>query len=245
MAILTLFQPNANLPETNYYEYDKTDISANGWCQMTSNGIVYAELTGTGITYNSYNDPLLGTIAAARSINETGDTNWLITGIGLAASDIYDVGYALEYSDAFYGNMVSIILSGNDSILGSSGNDNILYSTGKDIVDGGPGNDTMDFSNYAYSNGTSYNNSIVNLSLGIYSVTTNANVVITSTIRNVENVLGSDENDRITGNAFNNQLFGFNGSDIIYGGAGNDYISEEIIIIMIMISCMVRMETIL
>lgn len=201
-----------------------TDVSATGWCQMTSEGIVYGELRGSGVTYNSYGNPLLGTISSARSINEDGNTNWTITGIGLAASNISNVRYALEYSDAFYGNMTSVILSGNDTIIGSSGNDVIKYSTGKDVIKGDAGVDTMVFSGYEYSNGNASNKLIVNLGTNTYSATTNANVVVTSAIYNVENITGSNESDRITGDAQNNRLIGLDGSDLIYGGAGNDYI---------------------
>lgn len=224
MAVLTLSQANAALVQTNYYENSTTDANSTGWCQMTSDGIIYGELRGYGVTYNSYDDPLLGTITSARSINENGNTNWTVTGIGLAASDISDVRYALQYSDAFYGDMVRVILSGNDTIIGSSGNDLIKYSTGKDVISGGAGLDTMDFSGSEYTNANDYDKLVVNLANLKYSVTTNANVVVTSTIYNVENVIGSNENDRITGNAQNNRLEGRAGDDIIYGGAGNDYI---------------------
>jgi Ca2+-binding RTX toxin-like protein len=224
MATLELFAANNNWIDTNYYESFIIDNTATGWHQMTSDGIVFSELIGTGITYNTYSDPVLGTITSTRSINNAGDTNWQISGIGVAASDTYLISEALSDGDAFTYNMVGTILSGNDSITGSAGDDLIIYSAGQDSVNGGSGNDTIDFGDYT-SRGNNYGSLIVTLNTNQYKVTTNANVVVTSSISNVENVNGSYYADRITGDSANNRLFGGAGSDVIYGGDGNDYIN--------------------
>lgn len=224
MATLVLYQSNANWQETNYYEDQKIDANSTGWFQITDDGIVFSQLSGSGITYNTYSSAVLGTMTTARSINESGDTNWLITGIGVAASDTSDLNYALRTGNAFTDDMVNIILSGNDAIVGTGGDDSFIYSAGTDWINGGAGVDTIDFSDYTYR-GNYSNSLIVNLSLYQYKVTTNSNIVTTSTITNVENVLGSGYDDRITGNSSNNRLFGYSGDDIIYGGSGDDYIN--------------------
>lgn len=224
MAKLELFQPNAGLEATNYYENYSIDQTASGWFQATSEGLIYSQLSGKGITYNSYNDPLLGLITSARSINESGDTNWKISGLNIAASDTSDLSYAMRTGSAFTDDMVDTILSGDDTIIGSSGNDEIIYSSGKDSIDGKEGVDTINFYEYSYK-GNFDSSLIVNLATKQYKVTTDANVVITSTIYNIENIEGSNSDDRITGNDFANSINGNDGDDIIYGGGGNDILN--------------------
>lgn len=224
MAILTLYQSNSVWTNTNYYDNRKIDASSTGWFQCTSEGVIFSQLIGNGITYDSYSNAVLGTITSARSINEFGDTNWIITGIGVQASNIYNINYALRTGDAFTDDMVNVILSGNDTINGTSGSDSFKYSAGQDVISGGSGVDVIDFSYYTYR-GNNYNTLVVELNLNRYKVTTSSNVVVTSSIYGVENVIGSNSNDRISGNSSDNRLFGYDGDDIIYGGAGNDYIN--------------------
>ena len=50
----------------------------------------------------------------------------------------------------------------------------------------------------------------------------NANLTLTLTPAQVENITGGNGNDTLTGNAANNALTGGNGNDTLDGGAGND-----------------------
>jgi len=225
MAVLTLYQANENFNETNYSFDHRIDMSSAGWSRATDEGIVFAELQGSGITYDSSGDPVLGTITYARSINEEGDTNWTVNGIGgVAANNTTRLSDALRSGLAFGYDMTRFVLSSNDSINGSNGNDILYYSSGRDIVNGNGGIDTFNFYNNAYSYDNTSDRLVVNLEAHTYSVTTNSNVVVTSSIRNVENIVGTNEDDRITGDAQDNRLFGGGGADIIRGGSGNDYL---------------------
>jgi subtilisin-like proprotein convertase family protein len=64
-------------------------------------------------------------------------------------------------------------------------------------------------------------NSIVNLTPGAVSTLAGTSLTITATTT-IEHAHTGDGNDILTGNAANNNLFGWRGSDVISGGAGND-----------------------
>jgi Ca2+-binding RTX toxin-like protein len=95
---------------------------------------------------------------------------------------------------------------GNDSLLnienvtGSSLNDTIIGSTGSNVIDGGAGIDTVRFNGVAAA-------------VTVDLVKGTATGQGTDTLRNIENVTGSNLNDTITGNA---------GDNVIDGGAGTD-----------------------
>lgn len=214
MAKLTLVQSNQNHIDTSYYFNDYIDASSTGWYMQDSNsGDVFGSIQGTGITYSTYGNPTLGVVNAASSISSTGETNWTISGITLNATDVYNLESALRDSDAFDYYVTSKLLAGNDSIIGSSGNDYIYYSNGQDTIDGGTGVDTIDFSN-SPSHSDIFT---IDLSAGKYVIGSS-----TSTIKNIENIIGSNDSDVIIGSALNNVIDGGYDADTIKGGDGND-----------------------
>jgi Ca2+-binding RTX toxin-like protein len=99
---------------------------------------------------------------------------------------------------------------GADSLIGDEGDDLILGGLGNDTIDGGTGSDTVDY-------GTAIASVRVNLTT---TVTSGAHGV--DAITNVENIIGSDFNDSLTGNAEANVLVGGAGEDTLTGGAGID-----------------------
>ena len=103
-------------------------------------------------------------------------------------------------------------LGGADDLMGGNGNDILQGGTGNDILDGGAGNDTAD-----YSDATA-NNLNVNLNTGVSGGGGRGS----DTLFNIENVLGSSFNDKMTGNAGVNMLIGAGGTDQLNGGGGND-----------------------
>ena len=113
---------------------------------------------------------------------------------------------------------------GSDTIFGGAGNDTIDMSSGgtglqgRDSIDGGDGIDTVDYDGYATS--------------GIVAVLTDSFSGFVSgggtggegstSISNVERLIGGAFNDSIQGNAAANHLDGRAGNDTIEGGRGND-----------------------
>jgi Ca2+-binding RTX toxin-like protein len=112
-------------------------------------------------------------------------------------------------------------VDGTNQLLGGAGNDTIYSGLGDDVINGGADNDTVSFEDAT-------GNITVNLA------TTTAQIIGggmgTDTITSVENVIGSSNDDSITGNSGINTLIGgagddkfvaTNGSDTYYGGTFN------------------------
>lgn len=108
-------------------------------------------------------------------------------------------------SDILYGN------AGNDSLYGGAGNDTLIGGTGSDYIDGGAGTNTVSYAGYA---------AYVGVDLTTHSEWSNDSAW--DTVLNVQNVIGSDYNDYITGDAVANSLVGGLGNDGLVGGDGND-----------------------
>ena len=94
--------------------------------------------------------------------------------------------------------------AGDDTISGGTGDDNLYGGTGDDVMDGGEGTDTA---NYYYSE------SGVNVNLADGTATGEGN----DTLSNIENVVGPQQDDTITGDDGVNRLYGYGGDDTING----------------------------
>jgi len=106
----------------------------------------------------------------------------------------------------------------NTNILSSgAGNDSLFASLGADVLDGGLDIDTVDFS--------SLNGSVNFVSLVLDTVN---DAIVTvdgasnQTIRNVENVTGTDGDDVISGDSNQNIIMGGSGNDTLSGRGGID-----------------------
>jgi len=116
------------------------------------------------------------------------------------------------------GNDVITGGGGNDTATGGAGNDTFVASLvvggdGNDTYTGGAGTDTYDLS------GTTAG-ATVNLSLaGAQLISTDAG---TDTLATIENVIGGQGSDTLTGTAAANTLEGRGGSDALFGGGGID-----------------------
>ncbi|WP_157969676.1 beta strand repeat-containing protein, partial [Pseudomonas huaxiensis] len=110
------------------------------------------------------------------------------------------------------GNDVLVGGAGNDSLYGGNGNDLLIGGLGNDLLDGGAGIDTA-----SYASATSA--VTVNLSLAGQQNTIGAGL---DTLVSIENLIGSDYNDTLTGDAGANRLEGGLGNDTLNGGGGDD-----------------------
>ncbi len=110
------------------------------------------------------------------------------------------------------------INSGAVTLLGGASNDTLVGGKGNDVFDGGAGSDTIDYSRA--TGGVTVN----------LSITTGQSVgggEGTDTLRNVENITGSQYNDTLTGNSGDNIFFASGGHDTIVGGGGSDTVSFQ------------------
>jgi Ca2+-binding RTX toxin-like protein len=99
-----------------------------------------------------------------------------------------------------------------------TGNDTYELNGGGNVVIGDSGGtDTLDFSSVTSSG--------ANVTLGDTSATATVGATTVTVSGTIENVVGTNFNDRIIGNSVNNSLFGGLGNDYLDGGAGNDVVN--------------------
>ncbi len=113
-------------------------------------------------------------------------------------------------------------LSGDDTLRGEAGNDNLFGLAGNDYIEGGDGNDVIDgetgFNVAAYATASHF--VVVNLAMqGQWQDTQGAG---NDLIHDIENLVGSDFNDTLSGDGQDNVIHGGAGDDTLYGRAGDD-----------------------
>ncbi len=192
---------------------------------------------------SNYNDVLTGT--ADNNIIEAGNGNDTLNG-GLG-DDTLNGGAGVDtvtYTTSLVGVTVSLAIAGGqntigagvdtligienltgsaqaDILSGDAANNTILGGNGNDLIDGGDGNDILN--GEAGTDTLNYRNAAggvkINLTLTSAQITGGAG---TDTVSNFENILGSAFNDDLTGTTGANVIDGGDGNDIINGGLGND-----------------------
>ena len=133
------------------------------------------------------------------------------------------------FADSITGNSVRNTLhggEGSDTILASSNNDMVFGEGGDDILSGGRGADMIDGG--SGSDTATYGSSDLRVTVDLVAGTAvGSGHGSGDTLIDIENVLGSRFNDRISGNAEANALTGGRGNDTILGGGGNDVLSGQ------------------
>jgi len=165
------------------------------------------------------------------------DKQFSITGLVIPGSnyqfyvDNNDVAglkaFALRGNDAITGSHFNDVLwgyAGDDILDGDLGNDTLDGGDGNDILDGRTGNDVLNGGNG--NDSAYYNSATAGVTLNLWNTglqnTVNAGF---DTLTNIENLLGSNYNDILAGNAAANNLNGSKGDDKLTGGAGNDLLN--------------------
>lgn len=108
------------------------------------------------------------------------------------------------------GNDVLRGLGGNDVLRGGAGNDALLPGPGRNIVRGGRGADTVRYDRL------SRGKVIVDLASGTVTG------AVTDTVTRVENAVGTDRDDHLSGTSDRNVLDGGAGNDVIVGRGAAD-----------------------
>lgn len=109
-------------------------------------------------------------------------------------------------------NTSSVVADGGD------GNDYLQGTIANDILTGGIGNDTASFVN-AFNGGSTTG---VTVDLNVQGVAQNTVAAGMDTLTGIENLIGSQLNDMLIGNADANIIEGGLGNDTLIGGAGDD-----------------------
>ena len=131
---------------------------------------------------------------------------------GGTEDDIIDAGNGTDTIYGRAGNDTIIGDDGNDIIDGGSGDDLLEGGNDDDIIDGGDGTDTVTYENAALS-------VTLDLSTGVVSSDGYGDA---DTLANIENVIGSDQDDTLTGNTDSNIFEGGLGNDALNAGDGSD-----------------------
>jgi len=167
----------------------------------TGNDVVYGEFGADSLSGEEGNDSIYG--------GEGDDT--LKGGDG---DDLLDGGH---------GNDRIVGRNGADYLFGGSGDDHFMpegestVGLADDTIDGGEGRDTVSYSNQGvYGQGTA--RVVVDLAAG----TARGESIGFDTLMSIEDVVGTDFNDFLSGNDEDNAIAGLAGNDVIRGGAGND-----------------------
>jgi Ca2+-binding RTX toxin-like protein len=120
-----------------------------------------------------------------------------------------------KFNDVLTGDL------GNNVLKGGAGRDRLVGADGSDTLDGGTGNDTLnggkgnDWASYASAG------SGVKVNLGLASAQNTGGGGIDRLI-DIEHLIGSKFNDRLTGNGGPNRLTGGAGKDTLIGGDSSD-----------------------
>jgi serralysin len=101
--------------------------------------------------------------------------------------------------------------SGADVIHGNDGDDTVRGGSGGDYQEGGSGIDTLD-----------YVDSTAGVNISLYTNSASGGYATGDTIRDFENVNGSNYNDTIRGSNDDNFIDGYDGDDRLYGLNGDD-----------------------
>ncbi len=102
---------------------------------------------------------------------------------------------------------------GKNTLIGGAGNDTLDGAAGGDLLDGGDGEDTVSYA-------TSTKSVTIDLAAGLAA----DGHAEGDELINVEHLIGSDFNDKLSGDAGDNTLSGGKGRDTLQGGDGADHL---------------------
>ncbi|RCW83118.1 hemolysin type calcium-binding protein [Phyllobacterium bourgognense] len=185
--------------------FDLLKVWNGGWLPPVSGDSRNNTLDGTDTMNNPANDDLRG-LGGNDTLN------------GLAGNDRLEGG---DGSDTLNGGAGSDQLYGGTNVLlplevlnGGDGNDYIEGGAGADTINGGNGNDTASYE-------SSQQGVTVALAIAGVGVALGGDAALDVLI-GIENLVGSDQVDSLTGDGGNNILIGLDGKDTLNGGDGND-----------------------
>ncbi len=153
----------------------------------------------------------------------TGGSDTLNNIEGVIGSRSGDTLIGSAAADTLDGNAGNDLLSGaggNDTLFGGDGDDIIMQDNliGDAIIDGGAGMNTLDYSQTPVMDARVK----VNLASG-YATKYHGNTDVgTDVISHVSQVIGTNNNDTMTGSASTDLLTGGRGDDLLSAGQGND-----------------------
>ena len=157
---------------------------------------------------------------ASYELATEGVTVNLETGTGTSAEaegdrfiDIENISGS-DYDDWLSGD------TGANRFLGGGGNDRLAGGDGNDLLDGGAGADVLDGG--AGVDWASYVLTVEGVTVSLETGTGTGGQADGDRLIDIENLLGGEGDDRLSGDAQANQIDGRGGNDTLTGGAGDD-----------------------
>lgn len=141
--------------------------------------------------------------------NKLTGTNAVDTIFGLSGNDILDGNNGNDILRGGLGNDTLIGGAGSDKLYGEGGDDTLRGDAGADRFDGGSGTDTVTYAAVTGATGAT---------MSLDGSAGSAGAAAGDSFFAIENIIGSKENDSITGN---------NRANILTGGAGNDSLAGQ------------------
>ena len=170
---------------------------------------------GSSISRFEFTD---GTIVTAQNAFDSYDQT------GTSADDVLSGNVGVNVLRGQDGNDTLSGLAGRDFLRGDAGDDTLYGGEHNDTLIGGSGSDYLDGGNHSDTADYSEESSSVTIDL---SNNQNAGAAIGDTLVSIENIVGTDFNDSITGDAENNILIAGAGADNLFGGLGDDTLYGE------------------
>ena len=151
-------------------------------------------------------------------------TGITVTLNGATAAVVGGSGSTTATSDIIFNIEAITGSSFSDTLIGSSGGNELFEGgAGNDLINGGGNATGCQFGDFAQYVNTAKSGVNVNLATG----TATDGLGGTDTLINIDSINASRFDDIVFGNANANLLRGFDGSDIIHGGAGNDQLEGD------------------
>ena len=153
----------------------------------------------------------------------------LTTGVGTAGDAAGDLFNGIEnltgsaFDDQLTGNTLGNILrggAGNDVLRGLAGDDTLTGGIDDDLMVGGAGADMLDGG--LGIDTVSYAGANLGVVANLASPSGNTKDAAGDVYVSIENLTGTDHNDRLTGNTLENFIIGGSGNDVLNGGDASD-----------------------
>jgi Ca2+-binding RTX toxin-like protein len=120
---------------------------------------------------------------------------------------------------------------GNDQVKGGKGKDKLIGGDGDDHVDAGDGDDEIvggdgaGDDTYIGGDGVDtvrYTSAVTGITVDLATGTASGNEIGNDSLSGIENIIGGQAGDSLTGDGGDNVIDGYTGDDLIVGGVGND-----------------------
>ncbi|MFC4172118.1 calcium-binding protein [Microvirga sp. GCM10011540] len=198
---------NPNDPETGATDFGNIYLKIIG-----TNGQVSAPLLLNSDASTDGNDAQVLPSVVEMTDGRLAVTWYFSTGRGSVSTTIVDAREAAVAVNGTNGNDVYAGSEYHGNVLnGHGGNDKLIGGSGSDALDGGEGIDVA-----------SYERSAAGVIVSLAGGPGIGGDAAGDTYANIENVIGSQHGDTITGDDAANHLWGLGGDDVFIGGGGQD-----------------------